>query len=188
MIKIVGHINAEIFINTNEFCYSSINPNNKPLKKPIYHKEKINGRIVQMEYTINPLINKRNITLEIVEDLGVPTEKIMARCKPIPYQNEFENEKQKLKEKDTMTVKIKKQPKIITLEELKQADEFEKVIIHIDNEKKEEIEEKYGVKYGISNKTWFTNEELEFKEHYLRSSDDYTIPYEIITKIEVVKK
>ena len=112
----------------------------------------------------------------------------MTRCKPIPYQNEFENEKQKLKEKDTMTVKIKKQPKEITLEELKQADEFEKVIIHIDNEKKEEIEEKYGVKYGISNKTWFTNEELEFKEHYLRSSDDYTIPYEIITKIEVVEK
>lgn len=29
--------------------------------------------------------------------------------------------------------------------------------------------------------------ELEFKEHYLRSSDDYSIPYEIITKIEVVE-
>lgn len=143
----------------------------------------IKGWIRSMEMETDFIKKPRRIHhITLVEDdeldnLRTSFDTINARCSTIPN-----------KEQKNMAVKIKKQPKEITLEELKQADEFEKVIIHIDNEKKEEIEEKYGVKYGISNKTWFTNEELEFKEHYLRSSDDYTIPYEIITKIEVVEK
>lgn len=178
-MKIVGYINGEILLNKEVMPMIG----RRTVK---CEKIPINGYIKKIERTTSNYRHRTITTLTIVEDTGFGNH-LMARCKPIPYQNEFENEKQKLKEKDTMTVKIKKQPKEITLEELKQADEFEKVIIHIDNEKKEEIEEKYGVKYGISNKTWFTNEELEFKEHYLRSSDDYTIPYEIITKIEVVE-
>lgn len=172
-MKIVGYINGEILLDKWEMPMIG----RRTVK---CEKIPINGYIEKMERTTSNYGHRTITTLTIVEDTGFGNH-LMTRCNP--YQQDFEN-----KRDDTMAVKIKKQPKIITLEELKQADEFEKIIIHIDNEKKEEIEEKYGVKYGISNKTWFTNEELEFKEHYLRSSDDYTIPYEIITKIEVVEK
>lgn len=161
------------------------------------HEIYLKGNLMSLESSTEYPYGNTTHCLEIVERkkdkikkdeldaLRTSFNHINARNQLMPCQKTLENIG---KENKSMAVKIKKQPKEITLEELKQADEFEKVIIHIDNEKKEEIEEKYGVKYGISNKTWFTNEELEFKEHYLRSSDDYTIPYEIITKIEVVEK
>lgn len=138
------------------------------------HKSPIKGTIIEMErtYGLHP-----ETKLIVVEDNSA-VEMINCRCSMEPFTNK--------KEEDNMSVKIKKQPREITLEELKQADEFEKLIIHIDNDKKEAIEEKYGLKYGMSNRVYFRNGELEFKENYLRSDDDDIVPYEFITKIEVV--
>lgn len=93
-------------------------------------------------------------------------------------------------EDDNMTVKIKKQPKTITIEQLKQGEEYERVTIHIDEDKKHEIENKYGVHYGFLPVMNFNDAEFDFKEHYLMvdSNSNKKIPYEIIEKIEVVEK
>ena len=106
---------------------------------------------------------------------------INARNQLMPCQKTLE------KENKSMTVKIKKQPVEITLEQLKQGEEYEKVIIHINNEKKEEIENKYGIHYRLMPKNTLTDTEIEFKEHYIKTHID-TIPYEIIAKVEVVEK
>lgn len=94
------------------------------------------------------------------------------------------------KEDESMSVKIKKQPREITLEELKQGEEYERVTIHIDEDKKHEIENKYGIHYGFLPVMNFNNAEFDFKEHYLMidSNSNKKIPYEIISKIEVVEK
>ena len=104
---------------------------------------------------------------------------INTRCSTIPN-----------KEQKNMAVKIKKQPKEITLEELKQGEEYERVIIHIDEDKKHEIENKYGIHYGFLPVMNFNDAEFDFKEHYLMvdSNSNKRIPYEIIEKIEVVEK
>ena len=98
------------------------------------HKSPIKGTIIEMErnYGLHP-----ETKLIVVEDNSA-VEMINCRCSMEPFTNK--------KEEDNMSVKIKKQPREITLEELKQADEFDKLIIHIDNDKKEAIEEKYGLK------------------------------------------
>lgn len=94
------------------------------------------------------------------------------------------------KEDKSMSVKIKKQPREITLEELKQGEEYERVTIHIDEDKKHEIENKYGIHYGFLPVMDFNDAEFDFKEHYLMidSNSNKKIPYEIISKIEVVEK
>ena len=94
------------------------------------------------------------------------------------------------KEDKSMSVKIKKQPREITLEELKQGEEYERVTIHIDEDKKHEIENKYGIHYGFLPFMNFNDAEFDFKEHYLMidSNSNKKIPYEIISKIEVVEK
>lgn len=94
------------------------------------------------------------------------------------------------KENKSMAVKIKKQPVTITLEELKQGEEYERVTIHIDEDKKHEIENKYGIYYGFLPVMNFNDAEFDFKEHYLMvdSNSNKKIPYEIIEKIEVVGK
>ena len=84
-----------------------------------------------------------------------------------------------------MSVKIQKQPREISLKELKKSEEFEKVIIYIDEDVKEEFEKKYGLSYRYKEKIILTNTHLDFKENYLMC-DDYNVPYEFITKIEVV--
>lgn len=104
---------------------------------------------------------------------------INARCSTIPN-----------KEQKSMAVKIKKQSVTITLEELKQGEEYERVTIHIDEDKKHEIENKYGIHYGFLPVMNFNDAEFDFKEHYLMvdSNSNKKIPYEIIEKIEVVEK
>ena len=94
------------------------------------------------------------------------------------------------KEDKSMSVKIKKQPREITLEELKQGEEYERVTIHIDEDKKHEIENKCGIHYGFLPVMDFNDAEFDFKEHYLMidSNSNKKIPYEIISKIEVVEK
>ena len=77
-----------------------------------------------------------------------------------------------------------------TIEELKQGEEYERVTIHIDEDKKHEIENKYGTHYGFLPVMNFNDAEFDFKEHYLMidSNSNKKIPYEIISKIEVVEK
>lgn len=94
------------------------------------------------------------------------------------------------KENKSMTVKIKKQPVEITLEELKQGVEFEQLRIHINDEKKEEIEKKYGICFKFMGEMRYDDAEITFRENYMRISslNSTNIPYEIIEKIEVVEK
>lgn len=98
------------------------------------------------------------------------------------------------KEKKNMSVKIKKQPIEISLEELRKGEEYEKIIIHIDKEKKEELENRYGLKYDFYETIDINDSELDFKEHYIRITETnnvtlpYNIPYDLIEKIEIVEK
>ena len=137
----------------------------------------INGIVTEYETSIDYPLEYRETTVTIREsayDLMHP----QARCKPIfKEENEDKN----------MSVRIKKQPKEITLEELQKGEEYEKVIIHIDNDKKKEIENKYGISYDYAYKLSLTDDEIKFKENYLFTKYD-SVPYEIITKIEVVEK
>lgn len=136
----------------------------------------INGIVTEYETTDYPL-HYRETTVTIREsayELMHP----QARCKPI-FKEEEEDE--------SMSVKIKKQPKEITLEEFKKGDEYEEVIIHINEEKREEIENKYGVNYCFASKILLSDDEINFKENYLIVKYG-NVPYEIISKIEVVEK
>ena len=138
----------------------------------------INGIVTEYETTDYPL-HYRETTVTIREsayELMHPR----ARCNPTLFKEEDKEDK-------SMSVKIKKQPKEITLEEFKKGEEFEKVIIHIDNDKKKEIENKYGISYDYAYKLSLSDDEIQFKENYLFTKYD-NVPYEIITKIEVVEK
>ena len=140
----------------------------------------INGEVTEYETSIDYPLGYRETTVTIREsvyELMHP----QARCNPI-----FKEEK----EDKSMSVKIKKQPREITLEELKQGEEYERVTIHIDEDKKHEIENKYGIHYGFLPVMNFNDAEFDFKEHYLMvdSNSNKKIPYEIIEKIEVVEK
>ena len=129
------------------------------------------------------IINGNNVTVKIDNIQN----HINARNRLMPCQKALENIG---KENKSMTVKIKKQPREITLEELKQGEEYERVTIHIDEDKKHEIENKYGIHYGFLPVMNFNDAEFDFKEHYLivDSNSNKRIPYEIIEKIEVVEK
>ena len=140
----------------------------------------INGEVTEYETLICSSLGYRETTVTIREsvyELMHP----QARCNPI-----FKEEK----EDKSMSVKIKKQPREITLEELKQGEEYERVTIHIDEDKKHEIENKYGIHYGFLPVMNFNDAEFDFKEHYLMvdNHSNKRIPYEIIEKIEVVEK
>lgn len=145
-------------------------------------------RSMEMETDITylPMLKKprriHHITLvedDELDNLRTSFDTINARCSTIPN-----------KEQKNMAVKIKKQPVEITLEELKQGEEYERVTIHIDEDKKHEIENKYGIHYGFLPVMNFNDAEFDFKEHYLMvdSNSNKRIPYEIIEKIEVVEK
>lgn len=110
-----------------------------------------------------------------------------ARNHLMPCQKALENIG---KENKSMTVKIKKQPREITLEELKQAEEFEKVTLYIDKNKQNEIEERYGVSYRLLPCMEFERADFDFREHYVAIEDGNfkKIPYDFIEKIEVVEK
>ena len=137
----------------------------------------INGVVTEYE-TINDPLHYRETTVTIREsayELMHPR----TRCNPIFKEEE--------KEDKNMSVRIRKQPKEISLKELQKGEEYEKVIIHIDNDKKKEIENKYGISYDYAYKLSLTDDEIKFKENYLFTKYD-NVPYEIITKIEVVEK
>lgn len=138
----------------------------------------INGVITEYETSIEYPVGYRETTVTIREKEPLNPMHKPSRCKPI-----FKEEK----EDESMSVKIKKQPKEITLEEFKKGEEYEKVIIHIDNDKKKEIENKYGISYDYAYKLSLSDDEIQFKENYLFTKYD-NVPYEIITKIEVVEK
>lgn len=141
----------------------------------------INGIVTEYETTDYPL-HYRETTVTIREsayELMHPR----ARCNPTLFKEEDKEDK-------SMSVKIKKQPKEITLEELQKGDEYEEVIIHIDKEKREEIENKYGVNYHYAlsqSRMLLSDDEIQFKENYL-TTEYGNVPYEIISKIEVVEK
>lgn len=154
------------------------------------HEIWLKGNLMSLESSTEIPYGNTTHCLEIVERkkdkdeldaLRTSFNHINARSQLMPCQKTLE------KENKSMTVKIKKQPKEITLEELKQGEEYERVIIHIDEDKKHEIENKYGIHYRLMLKNTLTDTELEFKEHYIKTHMD-NIPYEIIEKIEVVEK
>lgn len=138
----------------------------------------INGIVTNYETSIEYPVGYRETTVTIREK--EPQQNLMQelrRCNPIFKEKEDEN----------MSVKIKKQPKEITIEELQKGDEYEEIRIHINEEKKEEIENKYGVNYHYTSIIYLTDDEIQFKENYLITEYD-NVPYVIISKIEVVEK
>lgn len=138
----------------------------------------INGIVTEYETTDYPL-HYRETTVTIREsayELMHP----QTRCNLTLFKEEEE-------EDESMSVKIRKQPKEISLKELQKGDEYEEVIIHINEEKREEIENKYGVNYCFASKILLSDDEINFKENYLIVKYG-NVPYEIISKIEVVEK
>ena len=138
----------------------------------------INGIVTEYETSIDYPLDYRETTVTIREsayDLMHPR----ARCNPIFKEEDEEDE--------SMSVKIRKQPKEISLEEFKKSEEFEEVRIHIDNDKREEIESKYGISYDYASKLFLSDDEIKFKENYLITRCG-NVPYSIINKIEVVEK
>lgn len=64
---------------------------------------------------------------------------------------------------DNMSVKIKKQLREISLNEFKKSDvQYEQVELIINTEKKEELENKYGIEYNFTEKISFNMGEIEF--------------------------
>jgi len=163
------------------------------------HEIWLKGNLVSLESSTEIPYGYTTHCLEIVERekdkmkkdeldaLRTSFNHINARNQLMPCQKTLENIG---KENKNMAVKIKKQPVEITLEELKQGEEYERVTIHIDEDKKHEIENKYGIHYGFLPVMNFNDAEFDFKEHYLMvdSNSNKKIPYEIIEKIEVVEK
>lgn len=141
---------------------------------------------METDLTYSPMLKKprriHHITLvedDELDNLRTSFDTINARCSTIPN-----------KEQKNMTVKIKKQPVEITLEELKQGVEFEQLRIHINDEKKEEIEKKYGICFKFMGEMRYDDAEITFRENYMRISslNSTNIPYDLIEKIEVVEK
>ena len=138
----------------------------------------INGIVTEYETSIEYPVGYRETTVTIREQ--EPQNNLMhklSRCNPVFKENEDKN----------MSVRIKKQPKEITIEELQKGNEYEEVVIYIDEEKREEIENKYGVNYSFASKILLSDDEIQFKENYLTFTY-VNVPYEIISKIEVVEK
>ena len=139
----------------------------------------INGIVTEYETSIEYPVGYRETTVTIREKEPLNPIHKPSRCNLILKEEE--------KEDKSMSVKIKKQPKEITLEELQKGDEYEEVILHIDKEKREEIENKYGVNYHYTSRILLSDDEIQFKENYL-ITEYGNVPYEIISKIEVVEK
>ena len=144
-------------------------PNGKPFT--------INGIVTEYEINYSREYKETRVTIRELEPLN-PIHK-PARCNLL-FKEEVNEDK-------NMSVRIKKQPKEITIEELQKGNEYEEVIIHIDKEKREEIENKYGVNYLFNTKILLSDDEIKFKENYL-TIERGNVPYEIISKIEVVEK
>ncbi len=155
----------------------------------------LKGNLMSLESSTEYPYGNTTHCLEIVERktdeldaLRTSFKHINARSQIMPCQKALENIG---KENKNMTVKIKKQPKEISLEELKQGEEYESVRIYIDEEKTEEIEKQYGVTFGFSEIIAVCHSEIEFRDNYMFIEVDYgykNVPYEFIEKIEVVEK
>ena len=130
---------------------------------------------------------KDKIKKDELDALRTSFNHINARNQLMPCQKALENIG---KENKSMSVKIKKQPVEITLEQLKQGVEFEQLRIHINDEKKEEIEKKYGICFKFMGEMRYDDAEITFRENYMRISslNSTNIPYDLIEKIEVVEK
>lgn len=158
------------------------------------HEIWLKGNLMSLEssreypygYTTHCLeILEREKDKDELDALRTSFKHINARSQLMPCQKTLE------KENKSMAVKIKKQPKEISLEELKQGEEYESVRIYIDEEKKEKIEKQYGVTFGFSEIIAVCQSEIEFKDNYMFLEMDYgykNVPYEFIKKIEVVEK
>lgn len=157
------------------------------------HEIYLKGNLMSLESSTEIPYGNTTHCLEIVERkkdkdeldaLRTSFNHINARSQLMPCQKTLE------KENKSMVVKIKKQPVEITLEELKQGVEFEQLRIHINDEKKEEIEMKYGICFKFMGEMRYDDAEITFRENYMRISslNSTNIPYDLIEKIEVVEK
>jgi len=144
-------------------------PNGKPFT--------INGIVTEYEINYSREYKETRVTIRELEPLN-PIHK-PSRCNLL-FKEEVNEDK-------NMSVRIKKQPKEITIEELQKGNEYEEIRIHINEEKKEEIENKYGVDYHYTSIIYLTDDEIQFKENYLTTGFG-NVPYEIISKFEVVEK
>ena len=144
----------------------------------------INGIVTEYETSIDYPLEYRETTVTIREsayDLMLKQSRCNTR---LDWTNREVKEE---KEDKNMSVRIKKQPKEISLKELPKGEEFEEERIHIENDKREEIESRYGISYDYASKLFLSDDEIKFKENYLITRCG-NVPYSIINKIEVVEK
>ena len=146
----------------------------------------INGIVTEYETSIEYPVGYRETTVTIRE--LEPQNNLMHKLSRCNTRLDWTNREVKEEKEDkNMSVRIKKQPKEISLKELQKGEEFEEVRIHIDNDKREEIESKYGISYDYASKLFLSDDEIKFKENYLITRCG-NVPYSIINKIEVVEK
>ena len=96
----------------------------------------IDGIVTEYETSIDYPLEYRETTVTIRESAYDLMHK-QSRCNP---RLDWTNREVKEENEDkNMSVRIRKQPKEISLKELQKGEEFEEVRIHIDNDKREEI-------------------------------------------------
>jgi len=158
------------------------------MKLPDGTTNTITGRITELEIDYSMGYKETRVTIQALEPQNNLMQNLMhkqSRCNPrLDWTNREVKEE---KEDKNMSVRIRKQPKEISVEELQKGNEYEEVIIHINKEKREEIENKYGVNYVFTSEILLSDDEITFNENYLTVKYG-NVPYEIISKIEVVAK
>ena len=135
------------------------------------------GSIISWEQNRNFLNREFRVSMDVVIDKIIEN-----NINSVTWN--LSNEKHDM-ESDNMSVKIKKQSREISLNEFKRSDvQYEQVELIINTEKKEELENKYGIGYNFTEKIVLNTGEIEFFENYLKVNY-LTVPYVLIEKIMV---
>ena len=135
------------------------------------------GSIISWEQNRNFLNREFRVSMDVVIDKIIEN-----NINSVTWN--LSNEKHDM-ESDNMSVKIKKQSREISLNEFKRSDvQYEQVELIINTEKKEELENKYGIGYNFTEKIVLNTGEIEFFENYLKVNY-LTVPYILIEKIMV---
>ena len=141
--------------------------------------ESYKGSIISWEQNRNFLNREFRVSMDVVIDKIIEN-----NINSVTWN--LSNEKHDMEvSSDNMSVKIKKQSREISLNEFKRSDvQYEQVELIINTEKKEELENKYGIGYNFTEKIVLNTGEIEFFENYLKVNY-LTVPYILIEKIMV---
>lgn len=147
--------------------------------------ESYKGSIISWEQNVTFEKNRNFSNQEFRVSMDVMIEKIIENnISSVTWNLSSEKYNEEVSS-DNMSVKIKKQLREISLNEFKKSDvQYEQVVLIINTEKKEELENKYGIEYNFTEKISLNMGEIEFFENYLKMNH-LTVPYILIEKIMV---